>query len=83
MNIDRTAWKAEKRTSGQYDKTFPQLQVVGSRIYYVRQQPDGKKSRERIVLVINNFPNFKQSVTKFTVPGTNPMENTVRSGRLR
>ena len=31
------------KTSGQYDKTFPQLQVVGSKIYYVRQQPDPMK----------------------------------------
>jgi hypothetical protein len=46
MNIDRTGWKAEKRTSGQYDKTFPQLQVVGSKIYYVRQQPDAMKNRQ-------------------------------------
>jgi len=41
-----TGWKAEKRTSGQYDKVFPQLQVVGSKIYYVRQQPDASKNRQ-------------------------------------
>ena len=53
MNIDRTAWKAEKRTSGQYDKTFPQLQVVGSKIYYVRQQPDGTKNRQIWTMEMN------------------------------
>jgi hypothetical protein len=46
MNIDRTGWKAEKRTSGQYDKTFPQFQVAGNKIYYVRQQPDPMKNRQ-------------------------------------
>jgi hypothetical protein len=46
MNIDRTGWKAEKRTSGQYDKTFPQFQIVGNKIYYVRQQPDAMKNRQ-------------------------------------
>lgn len=53
MNIDGTGWKAEKRTSGQYDKTFPQLQVVESRIYYVRQQPDAMKYRQIWTMEMN------------------------------
>lgn len=53
MNIDGTAWKAEKRTSGQYDKIFPQLQVVGNRIYYVRQQPDATKNRQIWTMEMN------------------------------
>jgi len=46
MNIDGMGWRAEKRTSGQYDKVFPQLQVVENKIYYVRQQPDASKNRQ-------------------------------------
>jgi len=53
MSIDGTAWKAEKRTSGQYDKVFPQLQVVGNRIYYVRQQPDAAKNRQIWTMEMN------------------------------
>ena len=53
MNINRTGWKAEKKTSGQYDKTFPQLQVVASKIYYVRQQPDPMKNRQIWTMEMN------------------------------
>ncbi len=53
MNVNRTGWKAEKKTSGQYDKTFPQLQVVGSKIYYVRQQPDAMKNRQTWTMEMN------------------------------
>jgi len=40
MNIDGTAWRAEKRTSGQFDKGFPQLHVAGSKSYTIWQQTD-------------------------------------------
>ncbi len=53
MNIDGRGWKAEKRSSGQYDKTFPQLEVVGSKIYYVRQQPDAMKNRQIWTMEMN------------------------------
>ena len=53
MNIDGRGWNAEKRTLGQYDKTFPQLQVVGSKIYYVRQQPDATKNRQLWTMEMN------------------------------
>jgi hypothetical protein len=46
MNTDGTGWKSEKRTSGQFDKVFPQLHAVGNKIYYVRQQPDATKNRQ-------------------------------------
>jgi hypothetical protein len=46
MNIDGTGWKAEKRTSGQFDKVFPQLHVAGNRIYTIWQQPDATKNRQ-------------------------------------
>jgi uncharacterized protein (DUF3820 family) len=46
MNIDGTGWKAERRTSGQYDKVFPQLHVMGKKIHYVRQQPNAAKNRQ-------------------------------------
>src|SRR5512136_2454141 len=46
MDIDGTGWKAERRTSGQFDKVFPQLQVVGRKIHYVRQQPNAAKNRQ-------------------------------------
>ena len=45
MNVDGTGWKA-KRTSGQFDKVFPQLHVAGNKIYYVWQQPDATKNRQ-------------------------------------
>jgi len=53
VNIDGTGWRAEKRTSGQYDKVFPQLQVVENRIYYVRQQPDATKNRQIWTMEVN------------------------------
>jgi hypothetical protein len=53
MNVDGTGWKADKRTSGQYDKVFPQLQVAGNRIYYVRQQPDVTKNRQIWTMEMN------------------------------
>ena len=53
MNIDGKGWRAEKRTSGQYDKVFPQLQVVESKIYYVRQQPDATKNRQIWTMEVN------------------------------
>ena len=53
MNIDGTGWKAEKRTSGQFDKVFPQLQVIGDKIYYVRQQPDATKNRQIWTMEMN------------------------------
>ncbi len=53
MNLDKTGWKAVKRTAGQYDKTFPQLQVVTSKIYYVRQQPDATKNRQIWTMEMN------------------------------
>src|SRR4030042_5270525 len=46
MNIDGTAWKAEKRTSGQFDKVFPQLHVAGGKIYTIWQQADATKNRQ-------------------------------------
>jgi hypothetical protein len=46
MNVGGTGWKAEKRTSGQFDKVFPQLHVAGNKIYYVWQQPDATKNRQ-------------------------------------
>jgi len=53
MNVDGTGWKAEKRTSGQYDKVFPQLQVANDKIYYVRQQPDLTKNRQIWTMEMN------------------------------
>jgi hypothetical protein len=53
MNMDGTDWKAEKRTSGQSDKVFPQLQVVNDRIYYARQQPDATKNRQIWTMEMN------------------------------
>ena len=41
MNIDSTGWKAIKRTTSGYTKWNPQLQVVGSKIYYVWSEDDG------------------------------------------
>ncbi len=53
MSTDGTNWKAEKRTSGQDDKVFPQLQVVEKKIYYVRQQPDATKNRQIWTMEMN------------------------------
>jgi len=41
MNTDGTNWTATQRTTSAYDKNEPQLQVVGSKIYYAWQQSDG------------------------------------------
>jgi hypothetical protein len=53
MNIDGTDWKAENRTSGQFDKVFPQLHVVGNKIYYFSQQPDATKNRQIWTMEMN------------------------------
>jgi hypothetical protein len=53
MNMDGTGWKAERRTSGQFDKVFPQLHVTENKIYYVRQQPDATKNRQIWTMEMN------------------------------
>jgi hypothetical protein len=53
MNRDGSGWKAEKRTSGQFDKVFPQLRVSGNKIYYVRQQTDATKNRQIWTMEMN------------------------------
>jgi hypothetical protein len=53
MHINGKGWKAEKKTSGQYDKVFPQLQVFEDKIYYVRQQPDETKNRQIWTMEMN------------------------------
>lgn len=53
MNIDGTGWKATQRTSGRFDKVFPQLHVSGSKIYYVRQQPDETRNRQIWTMEMN------------------------------
>jgi uncharacterized protein (DUF3820 family) len=53
MNLDGTGWKAEKKTSGPFDKVFPQLHVVGKKICYVRQQPDATKNRQIWTMEMN------------------------------
>ncbi len=42
MNIDGTGWKEVQRTNTPFDKQFPQLQVVGNKIYYTWNESDGK-----------------------------------------
>ena len=42
MNIDGTGWKESQRTNTPFDKQFPQLQVVGNKIYYTWNESDGK-----------------------------------------
>ena len=46
MDIHGSGWKAEKRTSGQFDKVFPQIHVAGNKIYYIWQQVDSSKRRQ-------------------------------------
>jgi len=42
MNIDGTGWKEVQRTNTPFDKQFPQLQVVGNKVYYTWNESDGK-----------------------------------------
>jgi hypothetical protein len=42
MNIDGTEWKEVQRTNTAFDKQFPQLQVVGNKLYYAWNEFDGK-----------------------------------------
>jgi len=42
MSIDRTGWKEVQRTNTPFGKQFPQLQVVGNKIYYTWNESDGK-----------------------------------------
>jgi len=45
MDTDRTDWSATKMTTSSYDKDYPQLQVVGTKIYYVWNENDGSKKQ--------------------------------------
>ena len=40
MNTDGSGWSAAKRTTSDVDSEFPQLQVVGDKIYYVWDETD-------------------------------------------
>ncbi len=42
MSIDGTGWKEVQRTNTPFDKQFPQLQVVGKKIYYTWNESDGE-----------------------------------------
>ena len=42
MSIDGTGWQEVQRTNTPFDKQFPQLQVVGNKIYYTWNESDGK-----------------------------------------
>jgi len=42
MSIDGTGWKEVQRTNTPFDKQFPQLQVVDTKIYYTWNESDGK-----------------------------------------
>jgi hypothetical protein len=53
MSVNGTGWKAAQRTSGRFDKVFPQLHVSGNKIYYVRQQPDETKNRQIWTMEMN------------------------------
>ncbi len=41
-NIDGTGWKEIQRTNTPFDKQFPKLHVLGSKIYYAWNEFDGK-----------------------------------------
>ena len=41
-NVDGTGWKEAQRTNTPFDKQFPQLQVVGNKIYYTWNEFDEK-----------------------------------------
>lgn len=68
MNADGTAWKARKRTSGQFDKVFPQLQAAGDKIYYVRQQPDADKNRQIWTMEMNRDGTGWREAKRTTTP---------------
>ena len=42
INTDGTGWKEVQRTNSPFDKQFPQLQMVGGKIYYTWNEFDGK-----------------------------------------
>ena len=69
MSTDGTGWKADQRTSGQFDKVFPQLQVSGNKIYYVRQQPDATKNRQIWTMEMNidgtGWKEVQRTITPF------------------
>ena len=68
MNTDGTGWKAEKRTSGQFDKVFPQLHVVENKIYFVRQQPDASKNRQIWTMEMNTDGTGWKEVQRTNTP---------------
>jgi uncharacterized pyridoxamine 5'-phosphate oxidase family protein len=53
MNLDGSGWRPTQRTFGRFDKVFPQLQVAGDKVYYVRQQPDETKNRQIWTMEMN------------------------------
>ncbi|MGQ9509443.1 MAG: hypothetical protein ACUVTN_08610 [Thermodesulfobacteriota bacterium] len=68
MNINGTGWKATQRTFGRFDKVFPQLQVAGDKIYYVRQQPDETKNRQIWTMEMNIDGSGWEEVQRTTTP---------------
>ncbi len=67
MNTDGTGFSATKRTTSAYTKYHPQLQVVGSKIYYVWGESDG--SNPQIWTAEMNIDGTGFSATKRTTSG--------------
>jgi hypothetical protein len=64
MNIDGTGWKEVQRTDSPFDKQFPQLQVVGNKIYYTWNESDG--ANRQIWTAEMNIGGTEWSATKRT-----------------
>ena len=68
MNIDGTGWKEVQRTTTPFDKQFPQLQVVGNKIYYTWNESDGRHRQiwtAEMNIDGSNWRATKQTTTPF------------------
>lgn len=66
MNSDGTGWAIAKRTASSYDKSNPQLQAVGGKIYYVWDEYDTTNHRHQIWTAEMNADGTGWTATKRT-----------------
>lgn len=70
MNLDGTGWSAAQRTTSNYNKSYPQLQVVGDWIYYVWFETDAS-GKTQIWTAFMNLDGSGFSPVKRTTTGYN------------
>jgi hypothetical protein len=77
MNINGENWIATKKTTSAYNKRYPQLQVVGTKIYYVWSENDGSYNQIWTSIDIN-FVGYSEWIKFQTIAsGTIPTDTLI------